>query len=94
MFGAPSKAEKARQVKNLKDRVKRAKLKHVNFYTIDTETDGFPLDGGTNGPIQIVATMHRDGKESLDEIYSKYFLPTGIITKSAFDTHKLDMKAL
>ena len=92
------KQELKRQEKNYLKRQKTAdktaEKKHSNFYTIDTETDGFPLDGGKNEPIQIVATMHREGEESRDEFYSKYFLPRGAITESALKTHKLDLEAL
>ena len=94
MFDGPSKVEKARQIKNLKNRMKRAKMKNVNFYTIDTETDGFPWEGGKNEPVQIVATMHRQGQECEDEKYSKYFMPRGKITASAVNTHKLDLETL
>ena len=38
--------------------------------------------------------MHREGEESRDEFYSKYFLPRGAITESAYMTHKLNLEAL
>ena len=68
--------------------------KKSNFYTLDTETDGFFWDGGKNTPIQIVATMYREGQECEDEFYSKYFLPRGKITDSAHKTHKLTVEKL
>ena len=50
-----SKKEHDRQLKNYKNRQKTVDKKLSNFYVLDTETNGFPLDGGTNEPIQIVA---------------------------------------
>ena len=38
--------------------------------------------------------MYRDGQESNNEVYNKYFLPNGKITESALKTHGLDIDTL
>jgi len=56
--------ELKRQKHNYYNRQQTVKKNHCkNFIVVDTETDGFPKDGGTNEPIQIVALLYKDGKE-------------------------------
>ena len=61
---------------------------------LDTETTGFPRDGGNNEPIQIVALLFRNGVESKREYFRKYYLPKSDITSSAEETHGLTKRSL
>jgi len=61
---------------------------------LDTETSGFPRDGGSNEPVQIVALLYKNGLDSKKGTYKEYFIPNGEITQSALDTHGLSKDIL
>ena len=52
-----------------------------NFYVLDTETNGFPIHGGTDEPIQVVALLYRYGE--IVREYQEYFLPEVEVTDNA-----------
>ena len=90
-----SKEELTRQKRNLADREKRRLGKHAkNFYMLDTETSGFIKHGAKNEPIQIVALLYRNGIESQKESFQRYYMPRGIISESALNTHGLSKEIL
>ena len=44
---------------------------------LETETTGFKRHAGIDEPVQIVAILYKDGRESQRRCYKRYFLTEG-----------------
>ena len=86
-----SEEEERRNRHNFLAREGRSNAK--NFIVLDTETSGFPRDGGGNEPIQIAAIIFKKGKETKSH-FNEIYQIEGKITKSAQRVHGLTKKML